>query len=143
MCLFAKNKLSTNCGMRKLVYIFLALLVIGCSSQSAEEKAAEAAKTYYENLAKDFPEGFLEGKLGVDSLPAEYCEQLLDVYRQYVSEVEEKHGGIRSVSVSANVGRRDTILNVVYAFLLLSFNDSTQEEILVPMVEQNGRWLMK
>ncbi len=129
--------------MRRLIYFFLALLAFGCSSLPPERKAAEAAKAYYENLAKDFPEGFMEGKLGVDSLPADYCEQLLDVYRQYISEIGEKHGGIKEVSVSANVGRRDTTLNIMYAFLLLSYNDSTQEEISVPMVEQNGRWLMK
>ena len=32
---------------------------------------------------------------------------------------------------------------VVYAFLLLQFRDSTQEEIVVPMVERDGEWVLK
>ncbi len=129
--------------MRNLLYVFLVLLTIGCSSEQPEKAAAEAAKSFYERLVQGFPEGFLEGKLGVDSLPTAYCEQLIEVYRQYLSDVQEKHRGIQQVSVSPNVGHRDTTLHVVYAFLLLSYNDSTQEEISVPMVERNGQWLMK
>ncbi len=129
--------------MRKLVYLFVALLVLGCSQQTPEEAAAEAAKSYYEHLKADFAEGFLEGKVGVDSLPADYCEQMLEVYRQYLSEIKEMHGGIKEVRISPQVARRDSTLDLTYAFLLLSYGDSTQEEIAIPMVEQNGRWLMK
>jgi len=129
--------------MRKLLFFALALLIISCSTQTPEEAAVEAAKGYYEHLKSDFAEGFLDGKAGVDSLPADYCEQMLEAYRQYLSEVKKKHGGISEVRISPNVGRRDTSLNLTYAFLLLCFSDSTQEEITVPMIEQDGRWLMK
>ena len=53
------------------------------------------------------------------------------------------HGGISEVRISPNVGRRDTTLQLTYAFLLLCFADSTQEEIVVPMVEKDGQWYMK
>ena len=36
-----------------------------------------------------------------------------------------------------------TTFHVVYAFLLLSYGDSTQEEITVPMVNVDGDWKMK
>ncbi len=129
--------------MRKLLYVFVAMLALGCSSAHPEEAAAEAAKTYYKLLADGSPDRFLEGKIGADSLPEGYCQQLLEVYRQYLSDIQEKHGGFKEITVSPNVGRRDTALNLVYAFLLLSFNDSIEEEITVPMVEQDGQWLMK
>ncbi len=129
--------------MRKLMFVFIAMLALGCSSAQPEEEAAEAAKDYYKLLAEGSPDRFLEGKIAVGSLPEGYCEQLVEVFRQHLSEIKEKHGGIKDVAVSPNVGRRDTTLNLVYAFLLLSYSDSTQEEITVPMVEQDGQWYMK
>ena len=119
------------------------LFGVACNSASPEQRAAQAAKTYYDRLAEGYAEGFLEGKVAVDSLPAHYLDALLPVYRQYVSEVNEKHGGIREVRISPNVGRRDSTLQLTYAFLMLCYADSTEEEITVPMVEVDGQWLMK
>ena len=51
--------------------------------------------------------------------------------------------GLSAVEISPNVGRQDTTLHLIYAFLLLCYGDSTQEEITVPMVHHDGRWLMK
>ena len=60
-----------------------------------------------------------------------------------MADMVSKHGGLTDVAVSPNIGRRDTSIHVTYAFLLLSFRDSTQEEIAVPMVEVDGEWRMK
>lgn len=130
--------------MSKLLYVVLVLLALSaCSKATSEERAAEAAKAYYDCLVKDSPVDFLEGKAGVDSLPTDFCEQLLAVHQKYIADVERKHGGIREVRISPNVGRCDSILQLTYAFLLLCYVDSTQEEIMVPMVERGGQWLMK
>ena len=116
---------------------------MSCTSVSPEQRAAEAALSYYHDLTNDRVEDFLEGKAGVDKLPADYCDQLLETYRKYMADIEEKHGGIHEVQISPNVGRCDSTLHLTYAFLLLCFNDSTQEEVVVPMVEENGSWKMK
>ena len=126
-----------------LTLLAIVLACSACGGPSPEEKAAEAAKGYYDRLAAGFPEDFLEGRATVDSLPTDYCEQMVAVYRKYMADVEEKHGGISEVRISPNVGRRDTTLQLTYAFLLLCFADSTQEEIVVPMVEKDGEWYMK
>lgn len=102
-----------------------------------------AAKSYYDRLVEGYAEGFLEGKAGVDSLPSDYCDQLLEVYKQYMSETQKKHGGIREVRISENVGRSDSTLRLTYAFLMLCYGDSTQEEITVPMVQDGDEWRMK
>ena len=65
------------------------------------------------------------------------------VYEQYICEVNAKHGGIREVRISKNVARHDSVQHLTYAFLMLCFGDSTQEEVMVPMVEVDGKWLMK
>ncbi len=131
--------------MRRLLYfacVFLALSA--CMSKGTpEEEAAKAAQSYYALLVERHVNEFLDGKLLSDSLPEDYRLQLQQVYEQYVQEMDDKHEGIREVRVSENVARRDSMLQLTYAFLILCFGDSTQEEITVPMVEQDGVWKMK
>lgn len=130
--------------MKHLFYILIASFVFAaCIGATAEEKAAKTAKEYYDRLADGYPEGFLEGKLGIVNQPGDYGEQLLATYQKYLDDVQKKHGGIQKVLVSPQVGRIDTTLHVTYAFLILCFKDSTQEEITVPMVQVGDEWRMK
>ena len=131
--------------MRRLLYIACVFLALSaCMSKGTpEEEAAKAAQSYYALLVERHVNEFLDGKLLSDSLPEDYRLQLQQVYEQYVQEMDDKHEGIREVRVSENVARRDSVLQLTYAFLILCFGDSTQEEITVPMVEQDGVWKMK
>ena len=132
--------------MRKQIIHFSLIVftfLCACSSSTPEEQAARAARAYYQHLIDDRPAEFLQGKADVDSLPDSYRAQLLMAINQYRADMLDKHNGLNEVRVSDNVGRRDTSLHLTYAFLLLCYGDSTQEEITVPMVERDGRWLMK
>ena len=113
----------------------------GCSGVSPEEAAALAAQGYYRHLAAGEYDKFLEGKAGADSLPEGYREQLLTGYRQFMAQQQRAHQGIREVQVSN--ARTDSVAGYTSVFLILSFGDSIQEEIVVPMVEHDGRWRMK
>ena len=124
-------------------FIFHLIILCACSSTTPDEQAARAARDYFQCLVDDRPAEFLQGKADVDSLPAGYRAQLLMTINQYCADMLDKHNGLNEVQVSDNVARRDTSLNLTYAFLLLCYGDSTQEEIVVPMVERDGRWLMK
>jgi hypothetical protein len=70
---------------------------------------------------------------------------------QYQADMQQKHNGLREVRVADShyndekdiEACRDTTLHLTYAFLLLCYGDSTQEEIVVPMVHHSDRWLMK
>ena len=129
-------------GFCLLFFIFYLLFSVACNT-TPEEQAARAARSYYQCLIDDRPEEFLQGKADADSLPDSYRAQLLKAINQYRAEMLDKHNGLNEVQVSDNVARRDTSLNLTYAFLLLCYGDSTEEEITVPMVERDGRWLMK
>ena len=135
--------------MKSLFYLLAGIVVLtACSGVVPEWQAASAARDYYECLADGDAEGFLRGKAGADTLPAAYREQLLAAVRQYQSDMERKHRGLRGVRIAddhynQSASCRDTSLHVVYAFLLLAYADSTQEEVTVPMVEYDGRWMMK
>ena len=134
--------------MKKLLAFSALLLALSCwlscsEKQSPEQQAAEAAQSFYQRLLDGYPDGFLAGRAVYDQLPADYREQLVKANEQYVKDMQEKHAGLRSVTISPNVGRADSTLHVVYAFLLLSYGDTTQEEITVPMVLVDGEWKMK
>ena len=129
---------------RRGIVVLMGLMgLVGCHEISSEQQAAEAAQGYYERLLENYPDGFLAGKAGYDELPKDYRKQLVKTYEQYVKDMQQKHNGLHAVSISPNVGRVDTTLHVVYAFLLLSFGDSTQEEVAVPMVQVDGDWKMR
>ena len=125
-----------------LISLIALFALLSCSSPlSPEQQAALAAEGYYRHLLAGEYDQFLEGRAGVDSLPDGYREQLLTGYRQFMAQQQEKHEGITAVSVS-NV-RTDSLDHYTSVFLLLCYGDSTQEEIVVPMVEHNGSWRMK
>ena len=130
--------------MRALGLLFL-LLLVSCGSTTPEQQAAESAKVCYDFLIEDDAVRFLEYKAGADTLPADYGEQLLAAVRQYQQDMQKKHGGLREVRIAENPGRCDTFQGspLVHTFLILCYADSTQEEVIVPMVERDGQWLMK
>ena len=128
--------------MRKLVYLILIVIVVACSTGvSREEQAALAAKGYYTHLVKGEYEQFVEGRFMADSLPADYRSQLIEGYKQFVAQQLEARNGIQEVSVSR--AYTDSLAGYTNVLLMLCYGDSTTEEVVVPMVERDGRWMMK
>lgn len=125
--------------MRALGLLFL-LLLVSCGSTTPEQQAAESAKACYDFLIEDDAVRFLECKAGADTLSADYGEQLLTAFRQYQHDIKQKHGGLREVRIADDQSAFNTYQQ---STLILCYTDSTQEAIAVPMVERDGRWLMK
>ena len=119
----------------------LGVLGMSCGNPTPEEMASLAAKGYYEHLLRGEYEHFLNGKAGSDSLPESYREQLLAGYRQFMVQQDKVHHGIRDVRIVS--AKTDSLLHYTNVFLVLCFGDSINEQIAVPMVEQNGSWRMK
>ncbi len=132
--------------LESLVYlvciVFLVNLVSACGGASREELASLAAKGYYEHLIHGEYEQFYEG-MDQRELTGEtdYRSQMLDNFRQFMARQEQEHRGILEVRVSN--ATTDTVQQFTNVFLVLCFGDSTNEEIVVPMVERNGAWRMK
>ena len=124
-----------------LIVLLGSMLMIACSL-SSEEMASLAAKGYYEHLIHGEYEQYLEGKDGLNRQATEdYWNQLLDNCHQFVRQQETAHRGISEVRVVS--AKNDTLQKYSTVFLVLCFGDSTNEEIVVPMVERDGRWKMK
>ena len=131
--------------MKKLCILCLlgALVVLGaCGSATKEELASLAAKGYYNHLIHGEYEQFYEGMDQREfTSEADYRSQMLDNLRQFMARQEKEHRGILEVRVSN--ATTDTVQQFTNVFLVLCFGDSTNEEIVVPMVERNGAWRMK
>ena len=131
--------------MRKSLIGIVGLLGIfgmSCGNPTAEEMASLAAKGYYEHLIHGEYEKFLQGKDGLNKhTEREYWNQLRDNCHQFVHQQNEAHRGIHEVRV-VNV-KTDTLQKYTNVFMMLCFGDSTNEEIVVPMVERDGRWYMR
>ena len=131
--------------MKKLCILCLlgALVILGaCGSATKEELASLAAKGYYNHLIHGEYEQFYEGMDQREfTSEADYRSQMLDNLRQFMARQEKEHRGILEVRVSN--ATTDTVQQFTNVFLVLCFGDSTNEEIVVPMVERNGAWRMK
>ena len=128
--------------------IVLLAVLAACGNATKEELAGLAAKGYYDHLIHGEYEQFYEGldhrtlldgtTLSTDSA---YRSQMLDNLRQFMAQQEQAHRGVLEVRVSN--AATDTVQQLTNVFLVLCFADSTNEEVVVPMVERNGAWRMK
>ena len=124
--------------------LIVSLFLLACSPKkelTAEERASAVAKSCYEALYGGHPELFLDGRLGAEDMPESYRDQLLEACRLHVTQTNDQHQGVSGVSVSRAV--MDSTLSVMQVFMVLNYGDKTSEEIVVPMVEHEGKWLMK
>ena len=134
--------------MRKFAVIVLVAALAACGSATKEELASLAAKGYYDHLIHGEYEQFYEG-MDQRTLPdgttlsdeAAYRSQMLDNLRQFMARQAQEHRGVLEVRVSN--ATTDTVQQLTNVFLVLCFADSTNEEIVVPMVERHGSWRMK
>ena len=142
------GKLGLLGSLGRLGMLVMLGLVASCASPTKEELASLAAKGYYDHLIHGEYEQFYEG-LDHRTLSdgttlsdeAAYRSQMLDNLRQFMAHQEQTHRGVLEVRVSN--ATTDTVQQLTNVFLVLCFADSTNEEVVVPMVERNGAWRMK
>jgi hypothetical protein len=115
--------------------------LMGCKEASREDKAKEAAQEYYQALLNGDYQAFLDGRAHMDSIPDSFREQLLTAFKQFMHQQQEAHQGV--VSFVPTRVEDDSLLQVMQVFMMVNYADSTREEIVVPMVEHQGKWMMK
>lgn len=128
--------------MRRCCYVFLPLLLLmACSRPDASEVAARVAKQYYDQLVEGRYADFVDAHYQPDSIPASYREQLVANARMFMGQQQAEHRGIKEVRIAHAMA--DTASHQASVFLVLCYGDSTSEEVLVPMVERRGTWLLR
>ena len=131
--------------MRQLVYaLAFALLTVACGSDNAkkEERAGRVAREYYQQLIEGKYESFVCGMAGAEKADSAYRMLLIENAKMFMAQQKEEHaGGIAKVELSHT--KVNDKRNAAEAYLILSYADSTKEEIVVPMVEVDDLWYMK
>jgi hypothetical protein len=125
-----------------VILLFVLVSLAGCKSEpTAADIAAQAAKQYYVSLLHGKYDQFVDGQFQPDRIPGSYREQLIANAKMFIGQQKEEHRGIRDVRIMN--AKADTIHHVADIFLVFAYGDSTNEEIVVPMVEYKGVWYMK
>lgn len=129
--------------MRKAIVIVLMCLLAACSKNElpADEVAGRTAKLFYDCLVEGRHSDFIDGFYQPDSIPGSYREQLIMAAKMVTAEQKSERGGLKEVKLVRCTA--DTASHTAQAFLMLCFADSTNEEIVVPMVEHDGVWMMR
>lgn len=136
-----------NKTMRNSLFLLLALLILSFAScgkpvePKPEEVAGRAAKAFYDYLIQGKYDAYVDAFYRPDSIPASYREQLIVSAKQYVWQMKTDHQGLQSVEIAG--AKADTARHIGSAFLVLGFKDKTKEEIVVPLVLNNGNWMMR
>lgn len=140
--------------MRKIFFIiftFSVFMFLACSSEEHKNDiaAAKAAKEYYDSLLAGNSAFFVRGMYLSDTIPDGYREELEANAKMFVARQNEEHHGIREIRIlncvndTIHVGKTGQRIHAANAFLVFCFGDSLNEEVVVPMVEHKGRWLMR
>ena len=127
------------------ILIAVALLLAACGEEKMNidqgKLAAKAAKYYYEQLLKGDYEAFLNNENRTNNLPDNYRKQLLLNLKQFVARQDSVHHGIDSITLGAShFSAKD---NTASVFLLFYYGDKTTEQVVVPMVKERGKWILR
>lgn len=117
-------------------------MVASCSDGDGDslthKSVRSAAEGYYSLLAEGRYAEFVSGRADASSLPASYHSELTDMVAQYVAE-QTGGGLVCAVATADSIWPDSTAL----VFLDLQFADSTREQVCLPMVLRDKRWLMR
>lgn len=116
-------------------------MFFACSEEQKDDAASIAAKEYYDALLAGKYDAFIRGTYLPDTIPSSYREQLETNAKMFMAIQKEEHNGINEVKVINCT--HDTARHTADVFLVLCFGDSLNEEVVVPMIEHKGRWLMR
>lgn len=131
-----------------LTTLLAATLLLACQS-SPKLPAAYAddgqidsiAVTYYRMLADGDFAGYVQAMQSCDNAPEQYKKRTETLLRHHQKEIERTKQGVRAVtSLRHELHDNGQMANV---FLRVAYNDSTEEEIIFPIVYDGQRWRIR
>lgn len=126
--------------IRLLLLVSLLLCVSACGDEGdtlSHHSVRQAAERYYGLLSAGDYEGFAQGIEGTDSL---MHLEMADLVAQFIHEQRQARGGIVSASAVSDSISMDSTAQV---FLEILFADSTREQVCLPMILRQDRWMMR
>ena len=132
------RRMIVNAQWSFLTIVFL-LMVCACGSKATEKQAVEKAVTEsYDALLAGRYADYVAMLAGASSRSADYNEQLAANAAMFIEEQQRLHTNIVDVRV-ADV-RVDHGASKAQAFVVMCYGDSTNEEIVLPLVKEDNVW---
>lgn len=127
-----------------ILFVCLAVVLASCSNEKQAEKhetPEEVALAAYNHLIKYEYEDYVKLVHSGDSITETYRQGLLATVKQFMARQNDEKKGIKSASVVDE----KTVSNDNYALvmLILTYGDSTSEEVAVPVVKVNDVWRLR
>jgi len=119
----------------------LAWCAAGCDKTDPAQVAAHTAKCYYDYLLEGKYGDFVAGIHHDGDMSGAYRAQMEANAKMFMAQLKTWRSGLVAVDIdSAGVDSEEKCADV---YLVFHYGDSTQERLLVPMVEDDGLWLMR
>lgn len=122
----------------------LALTFAACgntpdNAEKASETLADSAATrYYMLRATGNYAEYADAMLSCDGMPADYKARIIAMLKQHNQTLLKEKKGVSRVQVAkTEMHDNGQMANV---FLNVTYKDSSHEEIIFPLVLENGRW---
>ena len=122
--------------------LLLALTAVACHRDGLsreERRARRAAEQFYEWLQKGRVDKFVGHIAYADSMSDGYRAEMCDLVAEHLAALEQQHGKLTSVRAVGQTVADDR----AHVYLQLSFADSTSEEVGLPLVKVESKWLMQ
>jgi len=133
--------------MKRTLYVLLLCAVFSCGSGERPQEAqvtlpseTEVADFYNLYVHGDYA-GFVAAMASCDGLPEDYRQQMATLYKQHAAAVKQDRGGVKAFKVGRMEAHNDSIH--VNAFLNLTYQDGSSEEIMLPLVRVGGKWRLQ
>lgn len=127
-------------GFRYII-LLCSLLLVCCSEETRDSdvhtRVCRAAERAYEDLARGEYEYFVDKISYVQNTDETYRQQLIDLMRDHTADLNQRHGGLKSVHAISDTLFDDTHATVN---LLIEFDDGIKEETLLPMLKTKDGW---
>ena len=126
-----------------LLLLFAVLLLLGCKEKAADEGLSAAppdtvALNYYNLRAAGRYADYVSAMASCDKATPAYRAHIEKMLRHHTALVQREKGGVSRVEVlRTELHSGDSLAHV---YLSVTYNDSTLEEVLFPLVHDGQRW---
>lgn len=132
----------------KHLYFTLSLgLLLACSSEKQPQAGLPALPSeeevvgYYGLYTRGDYAAFVAAMASCDGKPQDYRHQMEILFKQHAARMAREKGGVRAVSVGRMEPHHGNTM--VNAFLNVTYQDSTTEEVMLPLVFVDGKWRLR
>lgn len=151
VCSIVGGRCSVATGMYRFAAGVLMTACISLSWSCSSDKSTASSRPdlpsqdyvteCYDKYLKGDYEAYVRDMASCDSMPEEYRQQMMLLFKQHAAEMRRKNGGAVSAAVVRMEAHNDSTL--VNVFFNVVYADSSAEEIMVPFIYVADKWRLQ